>query len=266
MPRFSVVTSVHNGEAYLEECINSVLNQTFKDFEYIILNNGSTDRTSEILDRYKDSRLRIIHQENLGIVNSLNKGTSLCRSDLIAHLDADDFVHPSWLEKHFEYIKQNQDVVVSSSRFEELFHGKLYPQSFPFIENDCEIRRSLCFFNPIPHSFTIIRKAALQKVGGYDPKLVIVHDYDLWVRLLEEGKGYIIDEILGVYRVHETSFATKKEELMIREAFQVQWKAYRKLGGSFWKMFRSLFRRGVIWILPGGVRSYLRVISGKQKV
>jgi len=264
MPQISVVTSVYNGENYLKECVDSILNQTFKDFEYIILNNGSTDDTVKILAQYEDPRLRIIHQENLGIVSSLNKGTSLCRSDLIAHLDADDFVYPSWLEKHFNYMSRNQDVVLSSSRFEELFKGQLYPQSFPFLENDFEIRQSLCFFNPIPHSFTIIRKSTLQKVEGYSKKFTIVHDYDLWVRLLEEGKGHNLDEVLGVYRVHETSFTSKKERTMIKEAFQVQWKAYRKLGGSFWKIFRSLFKKGVIWFLPEEVRSYFRTLKSRR--
>ena len=264
MPQISVVTSVYNGEAYLEECVDSILNQTFQDFEYIILNNGSTDRTAEILAKYSDPRLRIVHQENLGIVNSLNKGTSLCRSAFIAHLDADDFVHPSWLEKHLTYMRQNQEVVLCSSRFEELFQGKLYPQSFPYLETDEEIRQSLCVYNPIPHSFTIIRKSSLQKVGGYDPRLIIVHDFDLWVRLLEEGRAHNLDEVLGVYRVHETSFASKKERTLIKEAFQVQWKAYRKLGGSFWKMFRSFLKKGMIWLLPTGVRSYLREISSKR--
>ena len=115
----------------LEDCINSVLNQTVKDFEYIILNNGSTDRTAEILAQYSDPRISIIHQENLGVVNSLNKGVSLCSSDLIARLDADDYVYPNWLEKHYEYLIQNPDIVVCSSQFEELKNGKLYPQSFP---------------------------------------------------------------------------------------------------------------------------------------
>ena len=139
-----------------------------------------------------------------------------------------------------------------------------YPQRLPFLENDFEIRQSLCFFNPIPHSFTIIRKSTLQKVEGYSTKFTIVHDYDLWVRLLEEGKGHNLDEVLGVYRVHETSFTSKKERTMIKEAFQVQWKAYRKLGGSFWKIFRSLFKRGVIWFLPEEVRSYLRTLKNKR--
>ena len=260
MPQVSVVTSVYNGEAYLEECVNSILNQTFQDFEYIILNNGSTDRTPEILKSYSDPRLRIIHQENLGVPKSLNKGISLCRTDLMAHLDADDYVHPQWLEKNFEFMSQNQNVVICGSRFEELFNGKLYPQSCPLIESDQEIRKSLCFMNTIPHSFSIIRKSALLKAGGYDPQLIIAHDYDLWIRLLEEGKGHNLNETLGVCRIHTTSFSSKKERTMIKEVFQVQWRAYRKLGGSFWKMVRSLSRRGTAWFLPAGLRAYLRTI------
>jgi glycosyltransferase involved in cell wall biosynthesis len=260
MPQVSVVTSVYNGEAYLEECVNSILNQTFQDFEYIILNNGSTDRTAEILDRYADPRLRIVHQENLGIVNSLNKGVSLCRTELIARLDADDYVRPHWLEKHFEFMSQNQDVVLCSSRFQELVNGKLYPQSFPFLENDPEIRKSLCFMNPIAHSLSIVRKQSVLQVGGYDPKLDIAHDYDLWIRMLGKGKGHNLDETLGVCRIHTASFSSKKERTMVKEVFQVQWRAYRKLGGSFWKMVRSLSRRGTAWILPAGLRAYLRTI------
>ncbi|MDC0206591.1 glycosyltransferase [Nitrospinae bacterium] len=258
MPQFSVVTSVHNGENYLKECINSILDQTFKDFEYIILNNGSTDRTAEILAQYTDPRIRIIHQENLGVVNSLNKAVSLCRSDLIARLDADDYVHPDWLEKHYAYMNQNPDVVLCSSRFEEFKNGKIYPQSFPFIENDLEIRKSLSFMNPIAHSLSVIRKPSILKVGGYDPKLIIAHDYDLWIRLLKEGKGHNLNETLGVHRSHDDSYSMKKERTMIKEAFKVQWRAYTRLGGSFWKMLRSLSRRATSWCLPARMRSYFR--------
>ena len=112
--------------------------------------------------------------------------------------------------------------------------------------------------NPIPHSFTIIRKPALLKAGGYDPQLIIAHDYDLWIRLLEEGKGHIFNEALGVLRIHTASFSSKKERTMIKEVFQVQWRAYKKLGGSFWKMVRSLSKRGVAWCLTAGFRAFLR--------
>ena len=245
MPLISVVTSVYNGEAFVKECVDSILNQTFKDFEYIILNNGSTDRTLEILSKYKDPRLRIIHQENLGVPRSLNKGVSLCSADLIARIDADDYVYPTWLEKYYEFMSENQEVVVCSCRYDVLIKGKLYPQSFPFLEHDIDIRKSMSFMNPIAHSFSITRRLSFLKVGGYDPKLVIAHDYDLWIRLLEGGKARNLNKSLGVHRCHDDSYSKKKERTMIKEAFKVQWKAYRKLGGSSWKMFQAFSKRGI---------------------
>ena len=115
--------------------------------------------------------------------------------------------------------------------------------------------------NCIPHSFTIMRKALLLKAGGYDLNLIVAHDYDLWIRLLKEGKGHILNENLGVLRIHEESISSKKERIMIQEVFQVQWRAYQKLGGSFWKMVRSLSKRALAWFLPAGVRSHLRTTN-----
>ena len=258
MPLISVVTSVYNGEAFVKECVDSILNQTFKDFEYIILNNGSTDRTLEILSKYKDPRLRIIHQENLGVPRSLNKGVSLCSSDLIAGVDADDYVYPNWLEKCYEFMSENQEVVVCSCRFDVLVNDRFYPQNLSFLEYDPDIRKSMSFMNPIAHSFSITRRLPFLKVGGYDPKLVIAHDYDLWIRLLEGGKARNLNEILGVHRSHDNSYSSKKERTMIKEAFKVQWKAYRKLGGSFWKMVQSLSKRGIAWFIPSGLRYFFR--------
>ena len=134
MPRVSIITSVYNGESYLEECIESILNQTFVDFEYIILNNGSTDRTAKILNLYNDPRLRVIHQENLGISASLNQGVKLSRCDLIARLDADDYSLPQRLEKQTIFMEQHPRVVVCGSRFKEFFGEKIFTQKVHFIE------------------------------------------------------------------------------------------------------------------------------------
>ncbi len=92
--KVSVLTSVYNCENYIDECIDNILSQTFTDFEYVILNDGSTDQTRNILEKYTDPRLQIIHQENLRTPKSLNKGVYLCSTDLIAHIDADDYANP----------------------------------------------------------------------------------------------------------------------------------------------------------------------------
>ena len=266
IPKISVLTSVYNGEKYIKECIDSILNQTFSNFEFIILNDGSTDQTKDILKKYNDPRLRIIHQDNLGIPKSLNKGVSLCRTDLIAHLDGDDYVHSHWLERQLDFMNLNEGVIFCSTKFEELFEGKLYPQSYPFVEKDHEIRKSMCFMNCVPHSFVIIRKKFFLKAGGYNQNLVVAHDYDLWIRLLGEGNGHNLNENLGVLRIHETSISKKKERVMILETFQIQWRAYQKLGGSFWKMVESFFRRALVWVFPLRIRSYYRASVRREKL
>ena len=103
------------------------------------------------------------------------------------------------------------------------------------------------------------------KVGGYDQNFIVAHDYDLWIRLLGQGNGHILDETLGVFRIHEASISKKKERVMIQETFQIQWKAYQKLGGSFWKMVNSLSRKCFIWLLPLEMRSYFRTSIRKYQ-
>ena len=166
MPKVSVVTSVYNGETYLKECVDSILNQTLQDFEYIILNNGSTDRTAEILNKFTDPRLKIVHQHNLGIAMSLNKGVKLSRSDIIARLDADDYSFPQRLEKQVTFMEQHPEIVVCGSRFKELLGENTFNQSIRFIETDQAIRKSMSLFNPFSHSATIFRKNAFLESGG----------------------------------------------------------------------------------------------------
>ena len=232
MPRVSVVTSVHNGEAYLEECIDSILNQTFQDFEYIILNNGSTDRTAEILKRYTDPRLRIIHQENLGIARSLNKGIALSNSDMIARLDADDYSLPQRLEKQITFMEEHPEVVLCGSRFKELIGKETFDQQVLFIENDKDIRKTVSCFNPFSHSTVMIRKKAFTESGGYNKNFEYGQDYDLWVRMLNSGKARILKEELSVVRLSEQSTSHENIRKQKFEGLQIRWNAFWQFGGS----------------------------------
>ena len=232
MPRVSVVTSVYNGEAYVEECIDSILNQTFQDFEYIILNNGSTDRTAEILNHYTDSRIHIIHQENLGISRSLNKGINLSKSELIARLDADDYALPQRLEKQIAFMEQHPKVVLCGSRFKELVGEKFFPQKVQFVEQDKDIRKTISCFNPFSHSTTMIRKAVFTKIGGYNKNFEYSQDYDLWIRLLNVGEASILKEELVVARLAEQSTSYENRRKQKLEGLQVRWQAFKQFGGN----------------------------------
>ena len=232
MPTVSFVITVRNGEAYLKECIDSVLNQTFKDFECIVLNNGSTDRTPEILKQYTDPRLRIIHQEDIGVSPSLNKGVLLSDSDLIARLDADDLALSQRLEKQAEFMIQNPQVVLCGSRFRELIGDKSHPQKVEFIETDESIKKSLSLFNPFAHSTVMFRKKTFIESGEYSTLLKNGLDYELWLRMLALGEGHILEDELGVIRVSKNSISYQNKRRQKLEGLAIRWKAFRQFGGN----------------------------------
>ena len=232
IPQVSVVTSVYNGEEYLEECVDSILNQTFQNFEYIILNNGSTDGTARILQRYTDPRLRIIHQENLGISRSLNKGIDLSSSDLIAHLDADDYSMPQMLEKQVTFMKKYPDIVLCGSMWRELIGKKLSKQIVTFVETDQAIKKSMSLFNPFSHSAVIFRKKTFFTAGGYSERFKYSQDYDLWLRMLAFGKTLILKEELAVVRMSEQSESHKNARKQKLEGLQIRWNAFQQFGGN----------------------------------
>ena len=232
MPRVSVITSVHNGELYLEKCIESILNQTFQDFEYIILNNGSTDHTHEILKKYTDPRLRIIHQEDLGLSRSLNKGVDLSNSDLIARLDVDDYSVPQRLDRQVTFMKQNPKVVLCGSRFQELLDEESFTQRVRFIETDEAIRKALCLFNPFAHSTVIFRKKIFPRAGGYNCQLKYGQDYDLWLRMLGFGEAVILKEELVIVTISKESESNRNSRKSKLEGLRIRWDAFRKFGGN----------------------------------
>jgi len=232
VPRVSIVTSVYNGEKYLEDCINSILNQTLKNFEYIILNNGSTDGTGDILNKFTDPRLKVVHQDNLGISASLNKGIGLSHCDLIARLDADDYSFPQRLEKQVTFMEQHPEVVVCGSRFKEFLGEKTFTQKVHFIEKNQAIKKSMSLFNPFSHSAVIFRKKTFIESGGYNCQYKYAQDYDLWVRMLNFGEARILKEELGMVRMSEQSESNQNARKQKLEGLEIRWKAFRQFGGN----------------------------------
>ena len=232
MPKVSVVISVYNGETYLKECIDSILNQTYRDFEFIVLNNGSTDHTPKILDRYTDPRLQIIHQGNLGISRSLNRGINLSQGDLIVRLDADDLSLPNRLERQVAFMDQNPNVVLCGSRFQEMLGDKISSQKVPFIEKDATIRKTLSCFNPFAHSTIIFRKKTFLEAGGYNDRFKYSQDYDLWMRMLKQGHAGMLKDELSIIRLTQHSFSNQYNRKQKLEGLLIRWSAFREFGGS----------------------------------
>ena len=211
-PALSVVMNVYNGEAFLPVCVESILGQTFSDFEFIIVNDGSTDATGEILTRYarRDPRILIILQENRGIVESANRGIGVARSNYIARMGADDVALPGRFLAQLEFMKRHPQVGVVGGATELInAQGKRIGTLRPPVE-DATIRTLLLRSNPICEPAIMMRKDAVIASGGYRKAFLYSEEYDLWLRIAERWQFANLNEIVVRYRVHSAQVSVTK--------------------------------------------------------
>ena len=208
LPKVSVLMSVFNGEEFLAESIESILTQTFRDFEFLIIDDGSTDDSVEIINSYYDDRIRLVRNtENIGLTRSLNKGIRLSKGELVVRMDADDISMPDRLEKLLHYMNSNPDVGVCGSWLETIGDHQEVWKCYEF---DNEIKAQLLFCNAIFHPTVIIKKSCLfENNVFYDEKLRTAQDYGLWVALSKNVFFANIQEVLLRYRIHENKIGKK---------------------------------------------------------
>ena len=192
-PLVSVIMSVHNGGAYLREAIRSILDQSFEDFEFIVIDDGSTDGSPEVIETFADSdvRLRPIYQENRGLTRSLNRGIAEARGRLIARMDADDVSLPDRLEKQVAYLNAHADVGIVGGmtrhvNADGVEMGGAWPSWSP---PDLNGWRTL-FENVLCHPTVVMRRDVLDRLGlgPYHAEILYAQDYELWTRALFETK------------------------------------------------------------------------------
>jgi glycosyltransferase involved in cell wall biosynthesis len=211
-PLVSVVMSVYNTEKYLTESINSILNQTYTDFEFIIVNDGSNDNSLEIINSFHDTRIVIINQSNTGLAKALNNGIKLAKGKYIARMDADDISNKDRIEKQVVFLNENPQYVVigSNATFIDMQSNRLYDSNY-FL-NDNEIRDRLPL-SPFFHSSTMFKKNIFEEIGGYNEK--IKHHFEdriLWNQMAKLGKLGNLPETLISYRLVPNSISNKKSE------------------------------------------------------
>ncbi len=210
-PAISVLLPVYNGEDFLDECLASLANQSFEDFEVVAVDDGSSDGSPEILKNWssRDSRVRVLARSHSGLVETLNAGLSACQGELIARMDADDRVHPRRLELQSLAFEEspNLDVVASLvAHFpdETLREGlRIYENWLNSLVTHDQILRERFIESPIPHPAAMVRRKVLEEVGGYRD-VGYPEDYDLWLRLAAAGKRFgKVPETLYFWRHHE---------------------------------------------------------------
>ena len=212
LPLISVILPVYNGEKYLREAIESVLHQTYSDFEFLIIDDCSTDSTSQIIQQYKDKRiLHIQNSQNFGVAFSLNRGIQAARGKYIARMDADDVSVNDRFQRQLEALEANQELDILGTQVILMDETLSYPvgqTQYPVTHS--EIVWQFLFNNAIAHP-TVMgkREVFLQK---YDEKSVAVEDYELWTRLVGDVIFGNLTQPLLLYRRHESTITHMQEE------------------------------------------------------
>jgi glycosyltransferase involved in cell wall biosynthesis len=244
MPRISVVMSVYNGEAFLDAAVRSILSQTFGDFEFIVIDDGSTDRSAEIVSGYKDPRILLVRQENRGVAAALNRGLELAKEEYVARQDADDISHPERFARQVRFLDAHPEIAVLGT-------GSLLidPQGRPFSSFRtftrherlvAELLRGSC---PLMHGSVMARREALLAVGGYKPIFSHAQDVELWLRMSAQYRLGNLRDILYQQRKHDNSITQRAQiDLKIR-AFARAGKLSVNTSAEEWVRFLEDFDR-----------------------
>jgi glycosyltransferase involved in cell wall biosynthesis len=227
-PSVSVVIPVFNAGKHLAPAIGSIVDQTYRDWEMICVNDGSTDGSSEILDWFadQDSRIRIVHQSNAGVVAAANRGHALAKAEYVCRMDADDIAMPDRLSRQLDFMRNHRDYAAISGAILEIDSDSepLGVQRLP-ADHETIVQRLLGRGTGLFQPASMMRASAFQKIGGFRTKYQWIEDHDLWLRMSQVGRLGNLDELVLCYRLHASSctwsMSKLRAELMsqlIREA------------------------------------------------
>lgn len=210
-PAISVLICVFNGERFLRETLESVLSQDLEQMEVVVVDDGSTDRTCDILAEFAaaDGRIRIHRQDNQGLVGARNKGLTLCRSEFLAIIDADDLALPGRFKAQLEYLKSHGDVSAVSSAIQlidpegKILEVRRFPTGPDEVAHAMEISCASC------SGAAMFRLSHMREVGEYRVAYGYAEDYDFWLRLSERFKIDNLPRVFTAYRIHENSITKK---------------------------------------------------------
>ncbi len=200
-PMVSVVMSVYNDEPYVAEAVRSILGQTFRNFEFIIINDGSTDQTGEILASFHDERIRLLNQDNRGLTFSLNRGLSLARGQFIARMDGDDISLPERFARELAFLDENPEIgLVGTFAYRIDIRGRRV-DIYRYPTTPAAIRDNLRSDCPFCHTSVMFRRACIEKVGPYRERIGPAEDLDLWLRINEYFDAANLPEALHSFRI-----------------------------------------------------------------
>lgn len=219
MARLTVLMPAYNVGKYIAEAIDSILQQTFTDFELLVIDDCSTDNTAEIVETYTDKRIRYVkNEQNLGLAENLNKGISLANTEYIARMDGDDISVSTCLEKQIQYLDNHPDIGICGVGF-QFFGTKtskvMYPEYFENI-------KVLMLFGCAVILPMFRKKVFVENNLKYRTSAFPAEDYMIWAECLRVTKIHNLQEVLFFYRMHETQISTSRREAQIKKSQEVQ--------------------------------------------
>ncbi|MEZ5173274.1 MAG: glycosyltransferase family 2 protein [Bacteroidia bacterium] len=231
MPKVSVFMPVYNAGVYLKEAIESILNQSFTDFEFVIVNDGSTDNSREVVLSYQDNRIKLIdNPQNLGLIASLNVGLEVCKGEYIVRMDQDDISLPDRILKQVRFMDDNPEFGLIGSWFED-FGDQIQTRTVKYSSNDVQIRIRHLYQTHISHPTAVMRSSVVkQNQIRFDPEFVHGEDYNCWVTFSEFCKLSNYPEVLVRKRDHPTNITNKYAEVMNATCNRVKRRQFEKMG------------------------------------
>jgi glycosyltransferase involved in cell wall biosynthesis len=215
MPKVTVLMSVYNGRRYLSDAIESILNQTWPDFEFLIINDGSTDNSREIIKSFNDPRIRLVdNSENIGLVKSLNRGLELAQGELIARQDADDISYPNRLDEQVRFLNMHPQIMLLGTGVKTIDEsGKPHPVEWNVPTGLTAIRWHLMFENAFVHTSAMYRRNIVRDVlGGYDTSFARAQDYELWSRIVRK---YPVENLASFLVAHRFQYLSVTKRLLL---------------------------------------------------
>ena len=228
----SIVMSVCNAEQYLEDSIKSILNQNFRDFEFLIMDDGSNDNSAEIIKKYSsiDKRIIFFSQENRGLTKSLNYLVRKSNYNLIARMDADDIADENRLLKQYDFLNQNSAYSLVGSNVNLIDSDSVQIKKTNLLTSNYFLKKRLNFSNTFVHSSLMFRKNKFVEAGQYDESIPYAQDYDLLLKMamLKESKFKILKSCLMDLRIHKNSISQSKKDLQDLCAIYARYRIKKK--------------------------------------
>ncbi len=208
-PLVSVIMTIYNNADYLRAAIDSILEQSFGDYEFIIIDDGSKDNSSTIVSTYKDKRIRFTSRPNKGLPASLNEGIAMATGKYIARQDADDISVHDRFQKQVAWLEKHPEVGLLGTNYLEMdAQGELIKVRNVFTQPD-DLKLTLVFSNQFAHGSVMLRSSLLKKVGQYNETISSAQDYDLWTRISRVSPVYNLKDTLYHWRLYDAGFSSK---------------------------------------------------------